>query len=83
MSSSLPKLYWFNLILTISLIVVLIMEIIPVPVLFIIAFAIALLVNFPDVKKQQEQIASHAAKHGYGMYDHIRGWYFHRNSFRN
>ncbi|KRF51936.1 citrate transporter [Bacillus sp. Soil745] len=60
MSSSLPKLYWFNLILTISLIVALIMEIIPVPVLFIIAFAIALLVNFPDVKKQQEQIASHA-----------------------
>ncbi|SIR70280.1 citrate-Mg2+:H+ or citrate-Ca2+:H+ symporter, CitMHS family [Peribacillus simplex] len=60
MSSSLPKLYWFNLILTISLIVALIMEIIPVPVLFIVAFAIALLVNFPDVKKQQEQIASHA-----------------------
>ncbi|MFE0505342.1 CitMHS family transporter [Peribacillus butanolivorans] len=60
MSSSLPKLYWFNLILTISLIVALIMEIIPVPVLFIIAFAIALLVNFPDVKKQQEQVASHA-----------------------
>ncbi|MGG3558412.1 citrate:proton symporter [Peribacillus frigoritolerans] len=60
MSSSLPKLYWFNLILTISLIVSLIMEIIPVPVLFIVAFAIALLVNFPDVKKQQEQIASHA-----------------------
>ncbi|MFD6209468.1 CitMHS family transporter [Peribacillus sp. NPDC060253] len=59
-SSSLPKLYWFNLILTISLIVALIMEIIPVPVLFIVAFAIALLVNFPDVKKQQEQIASHA-----------------------
>lgn len=56
----LPKLFWFNLVLTITLITVLIMDIIPSPILFMVAFAIALLVNFPKVEDQQKQIASHA-----------------------
>lgn len=56
----LPKLFWFNLILSVLLITVLIMDVIPPSVLFMIAFAIALLVNCRDVKSQQEQFASHA-----------------------
>ncbi|SES26003.1 CitMHS family transporter [Psychrobacillus sp. OK032] len=56
----LPKLFWFNLILTVLLITILIMDIIPTSILFMIAFAIALLVNCRDVKSQQEQFASHA-----------------------
>ncbi|MFJ8066614.1 CitMHS family transporter [Psychrobacillus sp. NPDC096426] len=56
----LPKLFWFNLLLSVLLITVLIIDIIPPSVLFMIAFAIALLVNCRDVKSQQEQFASHA-----------------------
>ncbi|SDN04968.1 citrate-Mg2+:H+ or citrate-Ca2+:H+ symporter, CitMHS family [Fictibacillus solisalsi] len=59
-SAVLPKMFWFNFILTAVLVTVLIMDIMPVPVLFILAFALALIVNFPDVKKQNEQIATHA-----------------------
>ncbi|WP_062232339.1 CitMHS family transporter [Fictibacillus sp. FJAT-27399] len=59
-ATGLPKMFWFNLILTVVLITVLIMELMPVPVLFILAFALALIVNFPDVKKQNDQIAAHA-----------------------
>ncbi|MGG1576069.1 citrate:proton symporter, partial [Fictibacillus sp. NRS-1165] len=59
-ATRLPKMFWFNLILTVVLITVLIIEIMPVPVLFILAFALALIVNFPDVKRQNEQIAAHA-----------------------
>ncbi|MGX9134870.1 CitMHS family transporter [Rummeliibacillus sp. JY-2-4R] len=60
LEGGLPKLYWFNLVLTVLLITVLIMDIIPAPILFLIAFAIALLVNYPKVEDQQKQIAAHA-----------------------
>jgi CitMHS family citrate-Mg2+:H+ or citrate-Ca2+:H+ symporter len=53
-----PKLFWFNLILTIIVIVALIQAWIPLPIVFMVAFAIALLVNYPSPKVQQERIAS-------------------------
>lgn len=56
----LPKFFWFNLMLTIALISILIMDIIPTPILFMIAFAIALVVNCRTVEEQSKQIASHA-----------------------
>lgn len=54
------KIYWFNLILTIVLMVLLVMDILPIAILFAVAFAIALLVNFPNVQMQQDQILRHA-----------------------
>lgn len=54
------KLFWFNWLLTIVLMVLLVMEVLPLQILFASAFAIALFVNFPNPKKQQEQILSHA-----------------------
>jgi citrate-Mg2+:H+ or citrate-Ca2+:H+ symporter, CitMHS family len=54
------KLYWFNLLLTIVLMVLLVMDVLPIAILFAVAFAIALCVNFPNAQKQQEQILSHA-----------------------
>ncbi|WP_026566782.1 CitMHS family transporter [Bacillus sp. UNC41MFS5] len=56
-----PKLVWFNFALTLFLIVLLIMDVIPLMILFMVAFAIALLVNYPNIKEQQERISSHAS----------------------
>ncbi|MED3727793.1 CitMHS family transporter [Priestia endophytica] len=53
-------LFWFNLLLTLTLMVLLVMEVLPIQILFAIAFTIALFVNFPNPKEQQERILSHA-----------------------
>ncbi|NJC56947.1 CitMHS family citrate-Mg2+:H+ or citrate-Ca2+:H+ symporter [Brevibacterium marinum] len=55
-----PKLFWFNLVLTVAVMVMLIADLLPLPYLFMIAMVIALLVNFPNIKAQQEELASHA-----------------------
>jgi CitMHS family citrate-Mg2+:H+ or citrate-Ca2+:H+ symporter len=56
-----PKLLWFNAILTVTLLVILVMDILPIPVLFMIAASIALTFNFPKVKEQGEAIARHSS----------------------
>ncbi|MGZ1490671.1 CitMHS family transporter [Brevibacterium sediminis] len=55
-----PKLFWFNLALTVAVMVLLIIDILPLPYLFMIGTVIALMVNFPKMKDQQEELASHA-----------------------
>ncbi|UVI34815.1 SLC13 family permease [Brevibacterium spongiae] len=55
-----PKLFWFNLGLTVAVMVLLIIDILPLPYLFMIGTVIALMVNFPKMKEQQEELASHA-----------------------
>lgn len=55
-----PHLFWFNFILTIAIMVLLIVDILPLPYLFMIGTVLALLVNFRGVKEQQEELASHA-----------------------
>jgi len=52
--------FWFNLGLTLVLLTALLLALLPLPVLFILAFAIALIVNHPNLEDQQKQIASHA-----------------------
>lgn len=55
-----PKLFWFNLGLTIAVMVTLVANIIPLPFVFMVGSAIALLVNFPKVKDQGAQLIAHA-----------------------
>ncbi len=55
-----PRLFWFNGLLTAALLVVLVLDVLPILVLFMVAAAIALVVNFPQVKEQQEAITRHA-----------------------
>ena len=55
-----PGLAWFNLALTIALMAALIMALLPLPILFMVAFAIALTVNYPSLQHQRERIAAHA-----------------------
>lgn len=56
-----PKLVWFNFIVTLILMICLILDFIPLMILFMVAFAIALLINYPKIKEQQERISSHAS----------------------
>lgn len=53
-----PKLFWVNLLLTILVIVALVQTWLPLSIVFMVAFAIALLVNYPNPKVQQERITS-------------------------
>lgn len=55
-----PGLLWFNLALTAALMVALVMGAMPLPILFMLAFAVALSVNYPSLDSQRERIASHA-----------------------
>ncbi|MBQ0850183.1 citrate:proton symporter [Streptomyces sp. BH-SS-21] len=55
-----PKLYWFNALLTAVLLTAMIMELLPIPVLFLLAAALALTVNFPNIPDQRERLAAHA-----------------------
>lgn len=55
-----PKLIWFNLGLTIVVMVMLVLDVIPLPYVFMLGSAIALLVNFPKVHDQAKQLIAHA-----------------------
>ncbi|MGW6269554.1 CitMHS family transporter [Streptomyces sp. NPDC055060] len=55
-----PKLYWFNAGLTVVLLTAMIMEWLPIPVLFLLGAALALTVNFPHMPDQKARIAAHA-----------------------
>ncbi|MFE2167615.1 CitMHS family transporter [Streptomyces sp. NPDC059447] len=55
-----PRLYWFNATLTVALLAAMIMELLPIPVLFLLGAALALTVNFPHMPDQKARIAAHA-----------------------
>lgn len=55
-----PKLYWFNALLTVALLTAMIMELLPIPVLFLLGAALALTVNFPHIPDQKARLAAHA-----------------------
>ncbi|GGZ45288.1 CitMHS family transporter [Streptomyces bluensis] len=55
-----PALTVFNLVLTLTLLVLLVLETMPLPVLFVLAFIIALLVNHPRWEDQQALLEKHS-----------------------
>ncbi|MFJ3095162.1 CitMHS family transporter [Streptomyces hydrogenans] len=55
-----PRLYWFNAALTVGLLTAMILELLPIPVLFLIGAALALTVNYPRPAEQKERLAAHA-----------------------
>ncbi|RII18835.1 Citrate transporter [Streptomyces sp. YIM 130001] len=55
-----PKLYWFNALLTVALLTAMIMQLLPIPVLFLLGAALALTVNFPHMPDQKARIGAHA-----------------------
>ncbi|MCM3651157.1 CitMHS family transporter [Metabacillus litoralis] len=55
-----PKLRWVNFGLTIALLICLMTSVLPLAILFMIAFVIALMINYPNLEEQKERISSHA-----------------------
>lgn len=55
-----PRLLWFNALLTAALLVLLILDVLPIALLFMLGCAVALTVNFRTVAEQAEEIRSHA-----------------------
>lgn len=55
-----PRLIWFNLALTIALMVSMMTGIAPPPALMMIGFVIALTVNYPSLKEQRARMEQHA-----------------------
>ncbi len=53
-----PKYVWFNFALTITLMTMLIMEVMPSSILFMLGTGIALMVNYPKMKDQSERISA-------------------------
>lgn len=56
-----PKLIWFNLILTVAVMVLLVIDIFPLAYVFMVGAAIALVVNFPKVKDQAHEMVAHSS----------------------
>jgi len=56
-----PRLIWVNFALTVALMALLILGTFPLQVLFMIASAIALMINYPDLNEQKDRLAAHAA----------------------
>lgn len=54
-----PKLIWLNAALTALLMTALVLALAPLPVLFMVAFSIALIINYPSLDVQRDRIAEH------------------------
>ncbi len=55
-----PRMLPLNVILTATLIFALIQGLLPLPILFMVATAIALILNYPSVSEQKERLSEHA-----------------------
>lgn len=55
-----PKLFWINILLILAAITTMILGWAPPFVIFMLAFALALLVNYPKVEEQKKRIDAHA-----------------------
>jgi CitMHS family citrate-Mg2+:H+ or citrate-Ca2+:H+ symporter len=55
------SLWLFNTALTLVALIALVVELLPLPVVFLIACALALVVNFPDSRQQLERLTAHGS----------------------
>ncbi|WP_314138972.1 CitMHS family transporter [uncultured Plantibacter sp.] len=55
-----PRLVWVNLVLTVAVMTLLVLDLVPLPYVFMVGTAIALLVNFPRLAQQSKEIVAHA-----------------------
>ncbi|MCW0436013.1 CitMHS family transporter [Xanthomonas sacchari] len=55
-----PRLLCVNLALTLALMAALVIGVLPMPVLFMIGFALALLINYPNLAEQRRRLVNHA-----------------------
>ena len=55
-----PKLIWVNLALTVAVMTLLVLDIVPLPYVFMVGASLALVINFPKLKSQADAIVAHA-----------------------
>ncbi|MFE1645011.1 CitMHS family transporter [Microbacterium sp. P01] len=55
-----PKLIWVNLALTLAVMVLLVLDLMPLPYVFMVGAALALIINFPKLRGQADEIVAHA-----------------------
>ncbi len=55
-----PRLLWVNAVHTLALMVLLVMDMFPLQVLFMVASAIGLMINYPRLQQQKERLEAHA-----------------------
>ena len=55
-----PRLVWFNLVLTLAVMTLLVMDLVPIPFVFMVAVGLALVANFRHVSQQADQLKAHA-----------------------
>ena len=55
-----PHLLWVNALLTAALLAALVKALLPLPVLFMIGFALAIMINYPSIEEQKARITAHA-----------------------
>jgi len=55
-----PRLIWVNLALTLVVMVLLVIDVLPLAYIFMVGSAIALIVNFPKLRAQADEIVAHA-----------------------
>ena len=55
-----PKLIWVNFALTMAVMVLLVLDLMPLPYIFMVGTALALVINFPKLRSQADEIVAHA-----------------------
>ncbi|HVJ38569.1 MAG TPA: CitMHS family transporter [Stenotrophomonas sp.] len=55
-----PRLRWINALLTLALMTALVLGLLPMSVLFMLGFAAAVLLNYPDLAEQRRRVIAHA-----------------------
>lgn len=55
-----PRLFWVNIAIIIAAIIILVTSILPPAVIFMVATAITLLINYPNIETQKKLVDSHA-----------------------
>lgn len=55
-----PDRLWVNGVLTLALLSALVLAVLPLPVLFMLGFAIAVLLNYPSIEQQKQLLSRHA-----------------------
>jgi CitMHS family citrate-Mg2+:H+ or citrate-Ca2+:H+ symporter len=56
-----PRLFWLNLALTLGILAGAVFQALPLPLLMMIGFALAAILNYPNIASQRDRIAAHAA----------------------
>ncbi|WP_255264129.1 hypothetical protein [Peribacillus butanolivorans] len=63
------KLFWFNLGLTILVLAASLTDFLPLPALFMLGFAIIMIVNYPNLQDQKDSLHVHAGICSHGLKD--------------